>query len=230
MFKKRLMKIAFKEVEKTKNGISKLEDYLKGMSALLFTEENPFKLFQVLKENKSSAPAKPGQIAPKDIIVKAGKTNFAPGPIISELASVGIKTQVEGGKLSIKEDVVVAKEGDEISDKLAKILQRLNVEPMEIGLNLTAVYENGEVITKDVLDIDVKEYINKITQAYTYSLNLSVEAGIFNDASTKLLITKAVKDSRALSLETGFITNETRGQILERVERIASNLKASLQL
>jgi large subunit ribosomal protein L10 len=230
MSKKRLMKIAFKEVENSKKGISKLADHLKGMSALLFSEENPFKLFKILKENKSSAPAKPGQIAPKDVVVKAGKTNFAPGPIISELASVGIKTQVDGGKLAIKEDVVVAKEGDEISEKLAKILQRLGIEPMEIGLNLTAIYENGDILTKDILDIDVDEYLNNITQAHTFALNLSVEAGIFNDASTELLITKAVRDSRALSLEVGFMTDETKEELLARAERIASNLKASLQI
>ncbi|MBI2112759.1 50S ribosomal protein L10, partial [Candidatus Woesearchaeota archaeon] len=36
----------------------------------------------MLEKNKSNAPAKPGQVAPKDITVKAGATSFAPGPII----------------------------------------------------------------------------------------------------------------------------------------------------
>lgn len=230
MSKKRLMKLAFKEVESEKPGITKLVDHLKGMSALLLSNDNPFTLFKILKENKSSAPAKAGQVAPKDIVVNAGKTNFAPGPIISELASVGIKTQVDGGKLAIKEDVVVAKENDVISDKLAKILQRLGVEPMEIGLNLTAAYEDGDILTKDVLDINVDDYINNITQAHTYALNLSVEAGIFTDASTELLLQKATRESRALSLETGFVTKDTCEDILAKAERTASGLKASLQL
>jgi large subunit ribosomal protein L10 len=42
-------------------------------------------LYKILQKSKSSAPAKAGQTAPNDIYVKAGKTSFAPGPIIGEL-------------------------------------------------------------------------------------------------------------------------------------------------
>ena len=117
---------------------------------VLFSKENPFSLFKVLKKNKSSAPAKAGQKAPKDILVSKGGTNLPPGPMISQLSNVGIKTGVENGKIAIKEDCIVAKEGDEISQPLAEVLTRLEIEPMEIGLNLSAVYENGEILTKSV--------------------------------------------------------------------------------
>src|SRR3989344_765014 len=69
-----------------------LKQKVKGMPALLFTKDNPFALNVLIERNKSEAPAKAGQTAPRDIVVKAGPTSFAPGPILSELAAVGIKT------------------------------------------------------------------------------------------------------------------------------------------
>ena len=93
MARKRLITLALKE---SKNSdIEKLIEKIKGMPALLFSKDNPFSLYATLQRNKSEAPAKAGQTSPKEIVVKAGATNFAPGPIISELATVGIKTKIQ---------------------------------------------------------------------------------------------------------------------------------------
>src|SRR3989338_1052307 len=113
------------------------------MPALLLKKENPFSLYKILKKSKSSASAKAGQIAPRDLIVPAGPTPFTPGPVISELAAVGIKAGVEGGKVAVKVDSMIAKKGETIKPAVASMLTRLSILPMEIGLNLTAVYENG---------------------------------------------------------------------------------------
>ena len=91
MTKKRLIKLALEQAKNSKKGIEKLEDYFTGMPALIFTKENPFRLYNMLKKNNSPAPAKAGQIAPRDIIVPAGPTSFAPGPIIGELGQIGLK-------------------------------------------------------------------------------------------------------------------------------------------
>ena len=52
--KKRLTKIAFSQLEKEKKEISKLGDMIKGSPALLFTNEDEFKLQKNLNKNKSS--------------------------------------------------------------------------------------------------------------------------------------------------------------------------------
>jgi len=75
------------------------------MPALLFTKENPFKLYNKLQKSKSSAPAKAGQTAPSEIVVPKGPTPFAPGPIIGELGALGIKTAVENIKKRSMEEV-----------------------------------------------------------------------------------------------------------------------------
>ncbi|MCK4521968.1 MAG: 50S ribosomal protein L10, partial [Nanoarchaeota archaeon] len=161
MTKRRLLKIAIENAKSDKKGIEEIGKYLNGMPALIFSKENPFKLSKLLSSSKSKAPAKGGQTAPNDIVVKAGGTSFAPGPIIGELGALGIKSGVEGGKVAIKEDCVVCKEGGKISAKLAEILTRLGIEPMEVGLDLVAVYEDGLIFKKDVLAIDEKEFIDK---------------------------------------------------------------------
>src|SRR3989344_6391017 len=70
MTKKRLIKLAFEKTKSKKHGVEKLEAYLGGMPALIFTKENPFKLSRTLQKNKSPAPAKAGQTAPRDITVQ----------------------------------------------------------------------------------------------------------------------------------------------------------------
>src|SRR3990170_5266025 len=70
MTKKRLMKIAIGKIKDEKKNIEELVKYFEGMPALIFTNENPFKLSKILQKSKTSAPAKPGQIAPNDIIIR----------------------------------------------------------------------------------------------------------------------------------------------------------------
>ncbi|MFH2020316.1 MAG: 50S ribosomal protein L10 [archaeon] len=227
MTKKRLMKIAFSSAKK--EHIKELEPYFTGMPALVFTKENPFKLYNELEKTKSHAPARPGQIAPKDITVKAGPTSFAPGPIIGQLGKYGIKTGVESGKLAIKADAVVARKGQVIDADLAGILIRLGIEPMEIGLGLMAAYENGLVFTGDVLYVDEKAYLAKFMTAYTESLNLAVYSAFTSKDTIKAILGKVGRESRGLSLSTGFVTADTATDIIKKayIEMLSISAKLS---
>ncbi|MEK6964317.1 MAG: 50S ribosomal protein L10 [Nanoarchaeota archaeon] len=207
---------------------AKLIPYFKGMPALLFSKENPFKLFKILKKNKSKAPIKAGQQAPNDIIIPAGPTPFAPGPIIGELSQNKIAAGVEGGKVAIKKDSLVAKEGDIISPGLSSILLRLGLQPMEIGLDLVAVYEKGEIMTKDVLDIDETVFMKQIQTACSEGINLAVYAGYTVKDTIELLVAKAVREARALSISEDILTSDTTGDILAKAEREMNALKANI--
>jgi len=222
MTKKRLTRIVFKSSKK--EGIELLEPYLKGMPALLFTKDNPFALFSTLKKNKSKAPIGAGQTAPNDIVVPAGKTNFSPGPIIGELGSFGIKAGVEDGKIAIKQDSIVAKEGTVVNAKLAGLLQRLDVQPMEVGLDLVAVLENGEILTKDVLDIDEDSYRKDFQSAAAMAFNLSFNAAHPTTDTIELLVQTAVRNSKALAREADLLTNDNVGELLSKAERQAASL------
>jgi len=228
MTRKKLLYLALSQSKK--NNLDQLSAKIKGMPALLFTNDNPFALNALLVKNKSEAPAKAGQTAPKDIIVKAGSTSFAPGPIISELAAVGIKTKVNAGKLEIIQDVTVAKEGDVISAKLAETLKRLDIKPMEVGLNLVAVWEDGLVFDSKQLYIDEKEYAQNIAQAATWAMNLAVEAAYPTSDTTELLVQKAFREAKVVGVEYAIMNKDTSEEIIARSERQALSLKREANL
>lgn len=224
MAKHRLMKIAIKECEKDKPGISKLADHLKGMPALLFTRENPFTLYKTLQKNKSSAPAKAGQEAPHDVVVPAGPTSFAPGPIISELGGVGIKSGIEGGKVIVKSDSLVIKAGETFSSKLASILTRLGITPMEIGLDLVATYEDGDIFTKSILAVDEEEYLNNIRSHAMQSFNLAMFIGYPCADTIGPMITKAATESRNLAINENIYVKEVMDALIGKAQRQALGL------
>lgn len=230
MTKKRIIKLALKKAKKDKKGIEDLEIYLKGMPALLFTKNNPFTLFKTLKKNKSTAPAKAGQIAPKDIIIKSGPTPFAPGPVIGELGAIGVKAGIENGKVAIKQDAVVVKEGEEIKSNVAGLLTRLKIEPMEIGLDLTATYEDGTIFTKTILDIDENEYISNIEKCAKWSFNLAMETSSPTKETIELLLIKSFSIAKNISIDQNILTDLTTEEIIMKLERIATTINSQLDL
>ncbi len=228
--KKRLMKIAFNELKESIPGLIEVEKNLSGMPALIFTRENPFKLFKALAKNKSNAPAKPGQTAPHDLFLSAGPTPFTPGPVIGELGQLGIKTEVREGKVAIKEDKLIVGSGEKITQKVADLLTKFGIEPMEISLNLILAFENGVIFTKEVLSVDEKVYIDEIRNIHAQAMHLAVEIGYADKATITLLLSKAYKAASGLADNLGIITNENVGKILGKAENQAEHLKEKLKL
>lgn len=228
MARKRLLARALQESKQEK--IAEMVEHLRGMPALLFANGNPFAVYATLQKSKSAAPARAGAIAPKDIVVPAGPTSFAPGPIISELAAVGVKTKVDGGKLAITDDFTVAKEGDEISQKLSEMLKRLDIKPMEIGLNLVAAWEGGFIFKAKDLRVDEEEYMDRFVTAIQYATNLSVEAVYPTTENAELLVQKAFRDAKGLAIEASVLSPEVITDIIARAHRAAQSVDSDAKL
>ncbi|MDP6600438.1 MAG: 50S ribosomal protein L10 [Candidatus Woesearchaeota archaeon] len=225
MTKKRLMRIAIEKLKDEKKNIEELEKYLEGMPALIFTNENPFKLSRILQKSKTKAPAKAGQIAPSDITIHKGPTPFAPGPIISELSGVGLKVGVESGKVAVKEDSVVAKKGEKINSKVAEILTRLDIKPMEVGLGLVAAYEEGVIYQKDILNVDEKEYNNNINLAAAQAFNLAFNITYVTKDNIPLLVGKAFNDAKVLGISQEILDKGIIEDLLGKAEMSMLSLK-----
>jgi large subunit ribosomal protein L10 len=132
-------------------------------------------LVKILNDNKAQAPAKAGDVAPKDIIVPAKDTGFPPGAVISELNAAGLQTKVQSGTIHIKEEKTVAKKGDEISLQLSIVLTKLNIFPMAVGLILYAALDNGVLLKAEDIQVDFEEILAQLKAAHFSALNLSVE-------------------------------------------------------
>ncbi|MBW3013544.1 50S ribosomal protein L10 [Candidatus Woesearchaeota archaeon] len=229
--RKKLFELALKTAAKDKPGVENMIEFLNdGLPAMIFTKENPFSLYKTLQKSKSNAPAKAGQKAPKDIIVPAGPTSFTPGPIIGELGSAGVKAGIEGGKVVVKADSLVRKEGEVIDAKLAGLLSRLGIQPMEIGLNIIATFENGQIFKKAVLSIDEKQFIDNITKASRWAFNLAMNAGILTKETTEIMIIKAFNEAKALAIGQNILADAVAEQVLAKAEAQAKGLKSAAKL
>ncbi|MBW3018617.1 50S ribosomal protein L10 [Candidatus Woesearchaeota archaeon] len=223
MTRKTLIELAIKNL-KLANG-EQLIEQLKGMPAVLFTKENPFSIYKIIKKSKSPAAAKPGQISPKDIVLPAGPTPFGPGPIISEFAMLGVKAGVEGGKVAIKADATIVKEGQTIKPEVASMLQKMGIEPMEIGMDLACVYENGVIYDKKVLDIDEDKFLADLVGSAQQAVNLAVEIGMPTKETIEIMLAKAGREATTLADEANFMAKGMEMDILAKAHRIATHIQ-----
>ncbi|MEA1984613.1 MAG: 50S ribosomal protein L10 [Euryarchaeota archaeon] len=195
---------------------STMIDFLEAQCALIFTDKNPFKLYKLLEQSKTPSPIKAGAVAPNDIEVEKGPTSFPPGPILGDLQAAGIPAAIDGGKVVIREDKVVAEEGSVVSQKLASMLSRLEILPVEVGLDLRAVVEDGSIFTPDVLAIDETEYFSNIVSATQQAFNLSVNAAYPTSMTISTLISKAVSESRNVGVNAAVLEPEVMDTLISR--------------
>ena len=229
MSRKTLMDLALNDSGKT--NVKVLVDHMDGQPALIFTEMNPFKLYKILEGSKTPAPARAGSIAIDDIVVPKGDTGFMPGPILGELQKIGIPAKIEKGKIVITEDKTIVAEGDVISRDVAGMLTRLDIYPLEVGINLKAAYEDETVYTSDILFIDEDKTLSDIQKAYTQALNLSVNAVVFNSVSTPVIISKAAGEALNLAFNAEVLTSKTTDLLLAKAysQMLAVASEASAQ-
>ena len=214
--KNRLIFRALEEAEKQVKGISGLKDLVSGQTAIIATDMNPFKLYAQIKGTRTMAPAKGGETAAHDITVKEGDTPFKPGPVVGELQKVGIPAAIQEGKVIIKEDKVIVPEGEKIPVDVAQMLTRLEIFPVEIGMTLHGVFEDGSIFKSDILDFDMDEFIGRMKQASTNAFNLALEAGWYNDLTIQPLIMKAHLNATTLAISQGIVTKDTIKNLLSK--------------
>jgi len=226
--KLRLLRIALKEAK-----LDNLSDkYASGSVALVVGNENPFKLFGLIKKNASDSSAKEGLIAPDDLIVKAGDTNIPPGPALSDFKVVNIKTQIRNGHIFVADDIVVAKKGDIINSKVANILTKLGIKPIKVLLKLKGAYEKEDKILYDskILDIDLELVKSKFVKAYQDSYFLALSKAIVTKDTIKPLIVKAFNNAKGLALSQNIVNKETIKDIIGKANRIGTNLKTKVNI
>ncbi|MCK8518174.1 50S ribosomal protein L10 [Methanoculleus sp. 7T] len=199
--------------------VEALKEHATGQSALIFTNENPFKLFKLLEKTKTKMAAKPGETAPEDIVVPKGPTSFKPGPIVGELQQVGIPAAIEGGKVKIRETKTVVKEGEVISKKVADALVKLDIKPMDVGLVLQAAYYRDTIFTPDLLAIDEEAYVSNIVLAAQQAFNLSVNAAVPTKLTISAIIGKAVREARNVGVEASIYEKDIIDLIIGRAQR-----------
>jgi len=211
-----LIRHAFDEIGGEVKNLSK---YISGHSAIIFTNDNPFTLFKQLEKTKTKMAAKAGEKAPEDIIIPGGPTSFKPGPIVGELQQAGIPAAIEGGKVKIRETKTVVRKGDVISAKLAAILVKLDIKPMDVGVVLQAAFHDGSIYEPSVLAVDEIVILSQIQLAGQQAFNLSVNAAIPTKDTAAAILTKAVREARSLAVEASIYEKDVIDAIIGKAYR-----------
>ncbi len=214
--KSSLIEIALDKVKR--NGkLKMLKNYLNGQVALLFTNEiDAINLYKIVESVKAREFIRGGRITPVDIVIPKGDLPIPPGPLMAEIQAAGIPVITIRGKVTLREDYVVARKGERVPVNIANILRKLDIKPIEVGLKLLAVYEDGYIYTPDVLRIDVEHLKNEILDAYNKALTLAVETCYPTKQSLEMLLRKIYNQAKLLALEICYIDKDTIRDLLSK--------------
>jgi len=218
-------KVAQKALEKLNiAGIKGISEELTGQCLFLFTNMSPFKLNVLLSKNKIMMAARGGDIASVDIVVPAKNTGIAPGPMLTEFKEAGIPTKIDQGTIWIQKDTTPVKKGEAINEKLAALLGKLDIKPVEAGISLYTALEEGLKYAAEEMIVDVAKIRNAFTQFHQEAISLSIEAAYVTAENINRILSKAAQSARSVSVESGFMTDETKEPILQKAHSQAKSV------
>ncbi len=184
------------------SGIEELKNFknsIKDSTAILFSDIDPFELAAELVSKKSPAKAKSGQEAPIDIEIPEGPTDLVPGPAISELGALGIKIQIEKGKITIKEPKIIARQGEKISQAAAEMMNKLGIKPFSIGFIPIATFDINERKIYLEIKVDKEKTLEELKNAFSRALTFTVDIGYASNDTIRFLIGKAGRHEIAVN-------------------------------
>lgn len=105
---------------------------------------------------------------------------------------------VEGGKISIREETLLVHKDKVIGQKQADLMSKLGIFPMEIGLKIIGLLEEGLIYDGEVLSVEEKVYLDELKKAFLESLGLAIHIGYPSKETIRELVKKAFREEKAL--------------------------------
>ncbi|KAH7820890.1 putative 60S acidic ribosomal protein P0-3 [Monocercomonoides exilis] len=133
-------------------GLHHLTNALKSNVGLIFTNGDLSEVRDIIAKNKISGPAKPGSIAPCDVVVPKGNTGLEPGQT-TFLQALNIATKITKGTIEILNDVKVITKGEKVGNSEAALLSKLKITPFFFEITPVTIFENGSMFPIDILDV-----------------------------------------------------------------------------
>ena len=218
-------KIAKKAFEKLDvPGAEKMKEMLTGQCVFMFTNMSPFKLNVLLGKNKVFLAARGGNIASIDVVVPPKNTGIAPGPMLTEFKDNKIPTKIDQGTIWILKETTPVKKGEVISTKLAALLGKLDIKPIEARIVLNSALSESILFSEEELTVDVDAFRDKIAQANQDALALATEIAYVTEDNIAQILAKASQAGISLSVEAAYVTDETKEQILQKAHSQAKGV------
>jgi len=176
-----------------------MKQHIQEDCALLVSNDDGFELSAWFTENKNPVGAKEGQIADDDIIVEEGPTELVPGPVISELGSLGLQIMVEDGKITIRKSKVAIKKGDKVTAAAASIFQKLGIKPFMLGISPLVFYDQHSKKIFAGVKVDKKGILADLLTAHAKAVGFAVNVVYPCKSTIGMLLAKANAHFNALN-------------------------------
>ena len=217
MSRNRLLKRAIESSSKDKKGVEQVVEALEPKQLALFSSTaNPFKVFQMLLESQTQAPAKGGEIASYDIVIEKGPTPFPAGPIVGDFQNAGFPAAIEKGKIVIRKKHTATAKGDVITEEVASALAKLEIYPITVGMQLLGAFDGETFYLSDVLNIDMEAFRGNVQNATAQAFNLAFNTKYFTGSVMPSLLSKAQSDALAVAMSTSYPTDSTIKSLLAK--------------
>ncbi|MCW1292470.1 MAG: hypothetical protein OH340_01265, partial [Candidatus Parvarchaeota archaeon] len=178
---------------------------------------------QIISKYIRKKYVKAEEIAENDIVIPAGPTPFAPGPMTVKFSSLGIKTKNEGGKISVMQDTVVCKKGEKVKPEVASLLATLGIKAVSKNLKIVCVYYKGLIVKQDLLNVYSK-ISELVRESLSNSRNLSLALELIDKDTINYLIRKAYIVGENLMVIREVPSKENIGRILLSAVKAAERL------
>jgi len=177
------------------------------MLGSVFTNSDLSEVRDKLVENKVRAPARPGAIAPGDVIIPAQNTGLGPEKT-SFFQALAIATKISKGTIEIINDVHILREGERVGASEATLLNMLNISPFNYGLQIQMVYDSGSLFEPKILDIKPEDIRAKFLAGVRNVAAVSIQIGYPTVASVPHSLINGFKNCLAVAAVTDITFKE----------------------
>jgi len=229
MGKNTMMRKAIKGHLENNPALEKILPHIRGNVGFVFTSGELTEVREKLLENKVRAPARPGAIAPGDVIIPSQNTGLGPEKT-SFFQALAIATKISKGTIEIINDVHILKVGDKVGASEATLLNMLNISPFSYGLQVEMVYDSGTIFEPKILDIKPEDLRNRFLAGVRNIAAVSLTIGYPTVASVPHSIINGFKNLLAVAAvtEVNFKEAETVKEFIKDPSKFAAAAPAAV--
>ncbi|KAL9110233.1 MAG: hypothetical protein Q9227_005140 [Pyrenula ochraceoflavens] len=181
----------------------RLLPHVKGNVGFVFTNGDLKDIRAKIISNKVAAPARAGAVAPADVYVPAGNTGMEPGKT-SFFQALGVPTKIARGTIEITSDLKLVEMNSKVGASEATLLNMLNISPFSYGMGISQIYEEGQVFSPNVLDIEESQLLKALSSAITTIASISLATNYPTLPSVMHSIVNAYKNAISVAVETDY--------------------------
>ncbi|MBM1154410.1 50S ribosomal protein L10 [archaeon] len=209
--------------------VQKAKIVLKGQTAVVATNENPFAVLRLIEETKEKGFLRAGMRSPVEITIPAGNTGLPPGPDIALFAELGIPTRIISGTIWVVGEHTIVKPGEEVTHTLAELLMRLGVKPLEKRFSVKGGIVDNVFIPGDLLGKKPEEYCEDLRAAAENALRLAYGIKYVVPQIVPLLLQEALSDALRLAYGISYPAPQVLPMLLQKAMQHALALKQRVE-